>query len=105
MEDIDSWLTALGLEQYIEAFRKEELDLQGLVLLSEHDLKDIGLPLGQRKRLLNASASLHPTAHDSAPAERRNLTILICDYLASTEHADSRAPGEFRPLREKIDNR
>src|SRR3546814_8248597 len=42
MDGIDSWLTALGLEQYIEVFRKEEVDLQGLTLLSELDLKEIG---------------------------------------------------------------
>src|SRR3546814_9326149 len=69
MDGIDSWLTALGLEQYIEVFRKEEVDLQGLTLLSELDLKDMGLPLGPRKRLLSAIASLHPADHDSSPAE------------------------------------
>src|SRR3546814_1663202 len=75
MDGIDSWLTALGLEQYIEVFRKEEVDLQGLTLLSELDLKDMGLPLGPRKRLLSAIASLHTADHDSSPAERRHLTI------------------------------
>src|SRR3546814_1679256 len=44
MDGIDSWLTALGLEQYIEVFRKEEVDLQGLTLLSELDLQDMACP-------------------------------------------------------------
>src|SRR3546814_2551221 len=102
MDGIDSWLTALGLEQYIEVFRKEEVDLQGLTLLSELDLKDMGLPLGPRKRLLSAIASLHPADHDSSPAERRHLTILFCDIVASTEYADRLDPEDFRRLVEKI---
>src|SRR3546814_15246908 len=102
MDGIDSWLTALGLEQYIEVFRKEEVDLQGLTLLSELDLKDMGLPLGPRKRLLSAIASLHPADHDSSPAERRHLTILFCDIVASTEYADRLDPEDFRRLVERL---
>lgn len=103
-DDIDSWLTALGLAEYVEVFRKEEVDLHGLGLLSEHDLKDMGLPLGPRKKLLNAIASLHPMAAASFPAERRHLTILFCDIVASTEYADRLDPEDFRRLVEQFLN-
>src|SRR3546814_2497114 len=98
MDGIDSWLTDLGLEQYIEVFRKEEVDLQGLTLLSELDLKDMGLPLGPRKRLLSAIASLHHAHNDSSAAERRNLTIFFCDIVASKKNADRLAPEDLRRL-------
>src|SRR3546814_11336144 len=104
MDGIDSWLTALGLEQYIEVFRKEEVDLQGLTLLSELDLKDMGLPLGPRKRQLSAIASLHPADHDPSPAERSHLTILFCDILASTKYADRLDPEDLRRLVERFLN-
>src|SRR3546814_8546198 len=86
----------------MEVFRKEEVDLQGLTLLSELDLKDMGLPLGPRKRLLSAIASLHPSDHDSSPEERRHLTILFCDIVASTEYAVRLDPEDFRRQVERV---
>src|SRR3546814_7376862 len=64
----------------------------------------MGLPLGPRKRLLSAIASLHPADHDSSPAERRHLTILFCDIVASTEYADRLDPEDFRRLVERFLN-
>src|SRR3546814_781937 len=110
MADRDSWLKVLGLEQYIESVRKEEVDLQGLALLSERDLKEMGVALGPRKKILNAIA-LSPLAEIAKPkstgssaAERRHLTILFCDIVASTEYADSLDPEDFRRLVERFLN-
>src|SRR3546814_10934046 len=64
----------------------------------------MGLPLGPRKRLLSAIASLHPADHDTSQAERRHLTILFCDIVASTEYADRLDPEDFRRLVEKVLN-
>ena len=60
MDDIGPWLTALGLEQYIETFRSQEIDLQSVTLLSDRDLQEIGVPLGPRKKISNAITSLPP---------------------------------------------
>ena len=108
MDDIGPWLTALGLEQYIETFRSQEIDLQSVTLLSDRDLQEIGVPLGPRKKILNAIASLPPAGFsgrlqtDMPAAERRHLTVLFCDMVASTEYADGLDPEDFRQLVERF---
>ncbi|CAL1299278.1 unnamed protein product [Larinioides sclopetarius] len=58
-EGIDStplvvFLVAHGLVEYTAAFTKEKIDLEALMLLTEEDLKDLGLPLGPRRKLAKA---------------------------------------------------
>src|SRR4029079_9449948 len=102
MDDIDPWLTALGLEQYIEAFRRHEIDLHSLALLSDTDLEKIGVSLGARRKILKALAisggPAEPERVDLPVAERRHLTVLFCDMVGSTEYADRLDPEDFRRL-------
>ena len=100
--DIAAWLRELGLERYEEAFRENEIDAEILPKLTADDLKDIGVTtVGHRRKLLEAIAALAepasvPQAVQSAPAEaaprarpaeaeRRQLTVLFCDLVGSTE--------------------
>jgi class 3 adenylate cyclase/predicted ATPase len=94
MTDIAAWLKELGLERYESAFRESEITTAVLPELTEADLKELGLPLGPRKLLLRAIASLttrsasEPTpapTTTSREAERRQLTVLFCDLVGSTE--------------------
>ena len=75
--DIDGWLRGIGLPQYAETFRANDIDIELLGRLSNDDLKEIGLlSLGPRKKLLAAIAALagvasplpatEPKAHDAA---------------------------------------
>jgi class 3 adenylate cyclase len=108
MVDIGPWLTALGLERYIEIFRKREIDLEIIPLLSELDLREMGIPLGPRKKILHASVFLpaaeyrSPVRTDVRSAERRHLTILFCDLVASTEYAERLDPEDFGHLVERF---
>ena len=107
MDDIAPWLMALGLEQYIEIFRKHEIDLQSVTLLSDRDLLEMGVALGPRKKILAAIASLPAgisgaVQTDTPAAERRHLTILFCDMVGSTEYADRLDPEDFRRLVERF---
>ena len=108
MDDVGRWLTTLGLAQYTEVFRRREIDIQSVTLLSDRDLKEMGVALGPRKKILSAIASL-PPATFSPPvpanmpaAERRHLTTLFCDMVASTEYADRLDPEDFRRLVERF---
>ena len=100
--DIAAWLRELGLERYEEAFRENEIDAEILPKLTADDLKDIGVTtVGHRRKLLEAIAALAepalaPQAEPSAPAEaaprarpaeaeRRQLTVMFCDLVGSTE--------------------
>lgn len=108
MDDIGWWLRALGLEQYIETFRSQQVDLQSVTLLSDRDLEEMGIALGPRKKILSAIASLPPTGFPGPPqigmpaAERRHLTVIFCDLVASTEYADRLDPEDFRELVERF---
>ncbi|KAH6942530.1 hypothetical protein HPB50_006955 [Hyalomma asiaticum] len=48
------FLAAHGLAEYVDLFSREKVDLDALTLLGEEDLKTMGVPLGQRKKLLRA---------------------------------------------------
>src|SRR5262245_65951111 len=65
--DIDGWLCEIGLAQYAEIFRANDIDGELLGQLTNDDLKDIGVAsLGHRKKLLKAIAAL--TAAPAAPS-------------------------------------
>ena len=60
--------------------------------LNDQDLKDLGVPLGHRKKLLKAIAALTPADEIALPppagathAERRHLTVMFCDLVGSTQ--------------------
>ena len=108
MDDIGRWLAALGLSQYTQSFRRKEIDLESITLLTDRDLEEMDVALGPRKKILAAIASLPPasfsvpTQTDTPVAERRHLTILFCDMVASTEYADNLDPEDFQRLMEKF---
>ncbi|TDH12699.1 hypothetical protein EPR50_G00050070 [Perca flavescens] len=52
-DTLQQTLTRLGLEQYLDTLQAENLDLESLALCQESDLKDLGIPLGPRKKILN----------------------------------------------------
>ena len=96
--DIDGWLRGIGLAQYAEIFRANDIDGELLGRLTNDDLKDIGVAsFGHRKKLLEAIAALtaapeapssipvavtEPKTHDTA--ERRQVTVMFSDLVGST---------------------
>ena len=50
--DVGEWLRSLGLSRYEEAFRKAEIGPDVLPDLTDGDFEKLGVPLGDRKRLL-----------------------------------------------------
>ena len=56
--DVGVWLRSLGLGQYEAAFRDSAIDVDVLADLTNGDLEKLGLPLGDRKRLLRVADSL-----------------------------------------------
>uniref|UniRef100_A0A672Y4E1 DDHD domain containing 2 n=1 Tax=Sphaeramia orbicularis TaxID=375764 RepID=A0A672Y4E1_9TELE len=53
IDTLEQILTRLGLQQYLATLQAENMDLESLVLCQETDLKDLGIPLGPRKKILN----------------------------------------------------
>ena len=106
--DVAAWLRGLGLERYEPTFRQNEIDWDVLPELTESDLEKLGLPLGPRKKLLKAIAALSTEATavalEAVPspgiitreAERRQLTVLFCDLVGSTELSARLDPEDLR---------
>lgn len=60
-------LTQLQLSRYQQAFSREELTLHTAAKLNNDDLKEMGIPIGPRKALLEAFAK-QQTSSSSLPA-------------------------------------
>ena len=69
--DVGAWLRELGLEQYEAAFRENAVDAEVLPRLTTDDLKEMGVvPIGHRRRLLDAIATLRlPATPAGAPVQ------------------------------------
>ncbi|XP_045889921.1 phospholipase DDHD2 isoform X1 [Micropterus dolomieu] len=52
-DTLEQILTRLGLQQFLDILQAENLDLESLALCQDSDLKDLGIPLGPRKKILN----------------------------------------------------
>jgi class 3 adenylate cyclase/tetratricopeptide (TPR) repeat protein/ABC-type transport system involved in cytochrome c biogenesis ATPase subunit len=108
MMDVGSWLRGLGLERYEAAFRENEIDDTVLPTLRADDLKDLGVGLvGHRRKLLNAIAALRADVNTKVPtidrspknaAERRHLTVMICDLVGSTALSARLDPEDMRAV-------
>ena len=51
---LEMFLWSAGLEVYLHKFLQEKVDMDVLVKMTDMDLKEIGVPFGPRKRLLEA---------------------------------------------------
>ena len=52
--DVGTWLNGLGLGQYEAVFRDNEIDADVLTELTDQHLRDLGVPLGHRLKILRA---------------------------------------------------
>ncbi|KAK7307191.1 hypothetical protein VNO77_40021 [Canavalia gladiata] len=53
-QTVDGLLHALGLQKYAILFKAEEVDMTALKQMGENDLKELGIPMGPRKKILLA---------------------------------------------------
>src|SRR5215472_2696155 len=105
MKGVAEWLASIGLTEYAQRFADNGIDLSVIRDLTEQDLKDLGVLLGHRRRILRAIAELDevapaPTETATEPAlrdepERRHLTVMICDLVGSTALSARLDPEEM----------
>ena len=107
--DIDGWLGGIGLEQYAQTFRDNAIDADVLRDLTDEHLRELGLPLGARLKLLRAVAALgtseqtlaSPEITPPAPrtdAERRQVTVMFSDLVGSTALSARMDPEDLREI-------
>jgi class 3 adenylate cyclase len=112
MVDVSRWLAEQGLGHHAEAFAQNGIAGDILRELTDADLKELGLNLGDRKRLLKAIAALdagpaqdrvgqaESTTTPAVPREpeRRQLTVMFVDLVGSTELAARLDPEDLGAL-------
>ena len=108
MHQILDWLQTIGMSQYGECFAENGIDMAALRHLTDQDLKDIGVLLGHRRKILAAIEQLAtglvksqpPTAEQKlqAIAERRQLTVMFCDLVGSTALSARLDPEDLREV-------
>jgi predicted ATPase/class 3 adenylate cyclase len=82
---IEDWLASLGMSEYSQRFADNDIDASVLRDLTDQDLKELGVSLGHRRKMLRAIAEItavSSVARDNA--ERRQLTVMFCDLVGST---------------------
>jgi len=108
MQQIAQWLKDLGMSEYLPKFTENRVDFSVLRDLTDQDLKDLGVVLGDRRKLLRAIGELDvapplATGIPAAPplqtnAERRQLTLMFCDLVGSTTLSTRFDPEDIREI-------
>jgi class 3 adenylate cyclase/predicted ATPase len=110
MQQIADWLEELGMSEHAQCFAENRIDVSVLRHLTDQDLKDIGIPLGHRRKILAAIGELASpaaatpkrvagaelNARDSA--ERRQITVLFADLVDSTALSARMDPEDLREV-------
>jgi len=109
MQKIADWLEQLGMSEYAKRFAENGIDVSVLPHLTDQDLKDIGVLLGHRRKMLAAIAELgdafattpklavtEPKPQDTA--ERRQVTVMFSDLVGSTALSARMDPEDLREI-------
>ena len=105
---IADWLGKLDLSQYAQLFAENEIDVSVLPHLTDQDLKDMGVPLGHRRKIFAAvnAGSIHPVpgpttgtkSKTKEEAERRHITVMFSDLVGSTVLSGRMDPEDLREV-------
>jgi class 3 adenylate cyclase/tetratricopeptide (TPR) repeat protein len=108
MTSVAEWLASIDLGEHASRFAEAAIDFPLLRELTDRDLKELGLPLGHRRKMLRAIAELKRAAlterrqPDESPprdaAERRQLAVIVCDMVGSTALSARLDPEDFGDL-------
>ena len=110
MEQIAQWLEKLGMTEYAQRFAENRIDFSVLRDLTDQDLKDLGVVLGDRRKILRAISELagaapatsqvhavtEPKLQDTA--ERRQVTVMFSDLVGSTALSARMDPEDLREV-------
>ena len=119
MTDVCQWLKSVGLGRFADLFATNDIDCETLLLLRDDDFDKLGISLGYRKKLVKAAAEFRyskATASDALnrisrlarsagiQAERRHLTVLICDIIGSTRLSTRLDPEDLAEVLREFQN-
>src|SRR5690242_3689950 len=110
MQHIAEWLEGIGLPEYSLRFAENGIDISVLPHLTDQDLKDLGVLLRHRRKMLASIGRLVggrrlqlAPAFGSEPrpgeaAERRQVTVMFSDMVGSTALSARMDPEDLREI-------
>jgi class 3 adenylate cyclase len=106
VRDLGLFLEDGGLGDCKVLFIGHDIDYDALCELSDHDLEQIGLTIGQRiklRRVLPNRVEADAEGVDTQPrtvgrAERRQVTVMFCDLVGSTQLAVRLDPEDWQDI-------
>jgi class 3 adenylate cyclase len=125
MHEITDWLEKLGMAEYAQRFVENDIEISVLRYLTDQDLKDLGVSLGHRRKILATITDLNGVAPElssppessvllaarppsvprqldlisgKAGGERRYLTVMFCDLVDSTSISAQLDAEDWRDL-------
>ena len=87
MEEMINWLRKIGLEHYSDEFERHAIGFDVIGQLTDADMSELGITLGDRYRLKNAIAKYRSEESllTEEQAHFRQLTVLFSDLVGSTQ--------------------
>jgi class 3 adenylate cyclase len=110
VSSVAEWLATLGLSEYTDRFAENDVDISVLRHLTDQDLKELGVSLGHRRKMLAAIAEREGVARVTSElagppeskrrdeAERRQLSVMFCDLVGSTTLSTRLDPEDLRAV-------
>jgi class 3 adenylate cyclase/tetratricopeptide (TPR) repeat protein len=114
--ELQTWLNTLRLDQYASVLAAHAIGIDDVIDLTDADLISWGIASADRKRLVEAITALRQSRvgactnepdHQAAAgvmergAERRQISVLFCDIVGSTEIAHRLDPEELAFVMER----
>jgi class 3 adenylate cyclase/predicted ATPase len=110
VREIAEWLEKLGMSEYAQRFAENDIDASVLPHLTDQSLKELGVSLGHRLKILAAirglggptpatpepAAQVEPKPQDTA--ERRQVTVMFSDLVGSTALSARMDPEDLREI-------
>jgi class 3 adenylate cyclase/predicted ATPase len=101
---MEDWLTSIGLAERIPAFKEHRISADQLGELTEEDLRELGLTIGERRRFQREVSAFQQSvppqgrpAQAAAP-EHRPLTVMFVDLVESTRLGERLQPEDLLEL-------
>jgi class 3 adenylate cyclase/predicted ATPase len=108
MQQIADWLEKLGMSEYAQRFAENRIDFSVVRDLTDQDLKDLGVVLGDRRKMLRAISEFDATSMEAPlpsttpasqdAAERRQVTVMFSDLVGSTALSVRMDPEDMREV-------
>jgi hypothetical protein len=102
VQQIADWLEKLGMSEYAQRFAENRIDFSALPDLTDNDLKDLGVVLGDRRKIMRAIAKLDATPEAAVLMAKPPSTLSVAAVQSlpiaeeSSERRDVTLYGTFQ---------